>query len=183
MTQRLPRAVHNTNGHTAFDEHGREPGDERQEIEGVLNAVLQTAADLLRTSPRPPSTLNVRVGDVSVEMGWTPAAAATAADGAVAPVTALPVPAAPAEPAGPTLNAATVGTFYRSPSPGAPPFVAEGDEIAPGQQIAIIEAMKLMLPVEAECGGRIEEVLVGDGEGVEYGQPLFRLAADSDLAA
>ncbi|WP_460402934.1 acetyl-CoA carboxylase biotin carboxyl carrier protein, partial [Actinophytocola sediminis] len=92
-------------------------------------------------------------------------------------------------PAGPPLNAATVGTFYRSPAPGAPPFVTEGDEVSPGQQVAIIEAMKLMLPVEAERGGRIAEVLVADGEGVEYGQPLFRLTAgeseqaESELAA
>jgi acetyl-CoA carboxylase biotin carboxyl carrier protein len=73
--------------------------------------------------------------------------------------------------------------FYRASSPGAPPFVAEGDEISSGQQIAIIEAMKLMLPVEADKGGRIAEVLVGDGDAVEYGQPLFRLAAaDEELA-
>ncbi|HEV7648837.1 MAG TPA: biotin/lipoyl-containing protein [Actinophytocola sp.] len=188
MTHRLPRAVHSSNGHTVFDEHGREVPAERSDVEDVLQVVQRAAADLLARSPRPPSTLNVRVGDVAVEMGWTaPTAAAPAAPVApvapVAPIVGSVTPAAP-EPAGPTLDAATVGTFYSSPSPGAPPFVNEGDEVSPGQQVAIIEAMKLMLPVEAERGGRITEVLVGDGEGVEFGQPLFRLAvADTDLAA
>jgi acetyl-CoA carboxylase biotin carboxyl carrier protein len=180
MTHRLPRAVHGTNvtGPAPVDEPGR--AGTPQEVQAVLDAVQQTAADLLAKSPQPPSTLNVRVGEVAVEMGWTPAV--TAAPAQLAQV--LPVAVAPAEPAGPTLNAATVGTFYRSPSPGAPPFVSEGDEIVPGQQVAIIEAMKLMLPVEAELGGRIAEVLVGDGEGVEFGQPLYRLGAvDADLAA
>jgi acetyl-CoA carboxylase biotin carboxyl carrier protein len=178
MTHRLPRAVH---GNAPFDEHG--PAPAAQDVEDVLGFVRAAAADLLAKSPQPPSTLNVRVGDVAVEMGWAGAPpVAAGAVPALAPV--VPVAAAPTEPAGPTLDAATVGTFYRSPSPGAPPFVSEGDEVAAGQQIAIIEAMKLMLPVEAGHGGRIVEVLVGDGEGVEFGQPLFRLAAaETDLAA
>jgi acetyl-CoA carboxylase biotin carboxyl carrier protein len=66
--------------------------------------------------------------------------------------------------------------FYRSPSPGAAAFVKEGDQVVPGQQVAIIEAMKLMLPVEADKPGRVVEVLVKDGASVEFGQPLFRLA-------
>jgi acetyl-CoA carboxylase biotin carboxyl carrier protein len=173
MTHRLPRAVPSTTdpeqGHT---------------VDEVLAAVRSAAADLLTSSPRPPSTLNVRVGDVAVEMAWQPPQAAAAAAGTVEPLSPS-VPAGPEPtPAGPTLNAATVGTFYRSPAPGAPPFVTEGDEVSPGQQVAIIEAMKLMLPVEAERGGRVAEVLVADGEGVEYGQPLFRLAAgEPELAA
>jgi acetyl-CoA carboxylase biotin carboxyl carrier protein len=152
----------------------RLPSDEHAEthadLEGALAAVRRTAADLLAKSSVPPSTLNVRAGDISVEMGWA------TGEAVAAPVTQLP--AAPAQaPAGETVRATTVGVFYRSPSPGAPAFVSEGDEISPGQQVAIIEAMKLMLPVEADKGGRIAEVLVADGEAVEYGQPLFRLAA------
>lgn len=166
MTYRLPRAIHND-----------EPAEATADLDSVLAAVRKTAADLLAKSPVPPSTLNVRAGDVSVEMGWTVGEALAPA---AAPAAAAP--AASAAPAGETLKAATVGVFYRSPSPGAPPFVSEGDEISSGQQIAIIEAMKLMLPVEADKGGRIAEVLVADGAGVEYGQPLFRLAsADEEL--
>ncbi len=157
MNYQLPRAV---NGHTAD-----EPDT------AMLDAVRRTAADLLARSPQPPSTLNVRAGGISVEMAWS--APTEAAPVAVTPVTLASVPSAPV---GETVKAATVGVFYRSSSPGAPPFVSEGDEIAPGQQVAIIEAMKLMLPVEADRGGRIAEVLVGDGEAVEFGQPLFRLA-------
>jgi len=179
MTHRLARAVPSTNGQ-GFDEHAD------QTAEDVLAAVRHTAADLLATSPQPPSSLNVRIGDVAVEMAWQqPQVVPATVDGSVVPLVPAPAAApAPAAPAGPTLNAATVGTFYRAPAPGAPPFVAEGDEVSPGQQVAIIEAMKLMLPVEAERGGRIAEVLVADGEGVEYGQPLFRLDTDeSELAA
>jgi acetyl-CoA carboxylase biotin carboxyl carrier protein len=164
-THRLPRAV--------------QSDETKNDLDAALDAVRRTAADLLASSPVPPATLNVRAGDVSVEMGW--------AAGEVVPTAtpAAPVPPAPERvPAGETINATTVGVFYRAPSPGAPAFVAEGDEISRGQQVAIIEAMKLMLPVEADKGGRIVEVLVADGEAVEYGQPLFRLAAaELDRAA
>lgn len=169
MNYQLPRAV---NGHTAFDDHG-EPDT------AMLDAVRRTAADLLARSPQPPSTLNVRAGVISVEMAWHATEAAPAA--AAPAATPVPLTSVPNVPAGETVKAATVGVFYRAPSPGAPPFVSEGDEITPGQQVAIIEAMKLMLPVEADRGGRIAEVLVDDGEAVEFGQPLFRLAAADEI--
>jgi acetyl-CoA carboxylase biotin carboxyl carrier protein len=82
-------------------------------------------------------------------------------------------PAAPADTF--PLCAGTVGTFYRAPEPGAAPFVAEGDTVRAGQQVAIIEAMKLMIPVEAEQAGVVVEFLVADRAPVEYGQPLIRL--------
>jgi acetyl-CoA carboxylase biotin carboxyl carrier protein len=158
--------------------------DERVEatpdLDAALAAVRKTAAELLASSPVPPATLNVRAGSVSVEMGWaTGEVVAAAAPAGPVQLAAVPERA----PAGETIDAATVGVFYRSPSPGAPPFVAEGDEVRRGQQVGIIEAMKLMLPVEADKAGRIAELLVGDGEAVEYGQPLFRLAAAEDLKA
>jgi len=165
-THRLPRTF------PSGDEHP----DSYVDLEGVLAAVRKTATELLASSPVPPSTLNVRAGEVSVEMGWA------VGEAVLAPGT--PPAAGPAvfdpEPAGEKITAATVGVFYRSPSPGAPPFVTEGDEVVPEQQIAIVEAMKLMLPVEADKGGRIAEILVSDGEAVEYGQPLFRLAAPGE---
>ena len=76
------------------------------------------------------------------------------------------------------VRAPSVGVFYRAPEPGAPPFVGEGDTVRPGQQVAIVEAMKLMLPVEADRAGRVVEVLKRDGEPVEYGEVLFVLAPD-----
>jgi acetyl-CoA carboxylase biotin carboxyl carrier protein len=66
-----------------------------------------------------------------------------------------------------------VGTFYRSPSPEAPPFVETGDEIEPGKVVCIIEAMKLFNEIEAEVRGKIIKVLAENGKPVEYGQKLF----------
>ncbi|HEX6353748.1 acetyl-CoA carboxylase biotin carboxyl carrier protein [Actinophytocola sp.] len=164
-----PRAVHD-------DERVEAPAD----LDAALASVRRTAAELLASSPVPPATLNVRAGDVSVEMGWATGEAVATTTAAPTRLTVVPAP----EPTGETINAATVGVFYRAPSPGAPPFVVEGDEVGRGQQVAIVEAMKLMLPVEADKAGRIAEVLVADGEAVEYGQPLFRLAAaDQQKAA
>jgi len=68
-----------------------------------------------------------------------------------------------------------VGTFYRSPAPDEPPFVDVGDRIRPGQTVCIIEAMKLMNELEAEVSGEIVEILVPNGEPVEYGQVLMRV--------
>ncbi|MEV0593229.1 acetyl-CoA carboxylase biotin carboxyl carrier protein [Nonomuraea cavernae] len=69
----------------------------------------------------------------------------------------------------------TVGTFYRCPEPGAEPFVKEGDLVTPGQQVAILEAMKMMNPIHALTAGRITRILVEDAAAVEYGQALFAL--------
>ncbi|GAA5069189.1 acetyl-CoA carboxylase biotin carboxyl carrier protein [Thermocatellispora tengchongensis] len=71
------------------------------------------------------------------------------------------------------IGAPTVGVFYRAPEPGAEPFVAVGDTVAAGQQVGIVEAMKLMIPVQAERAGRVVEVLVEDATQVEYGEPLI----------
>ena len=96
----------------------------------------------------------------------------------VAPVPA-PAPAAEAPAAAPAHNEAhllkspMVGTFYRSASPDAEPFVAEGKKVRKGETLCIIEAMKLMNEIEAENDGIVEEVLVENATPVEYGQPLF----------
>ncbi|WP_280256428.1 acetyl-CoA carboxylase biotin carboxyl carrier protein [Nocardia abscessus] len=74
-----------------------------------------------------------------------------------------------------TLTAETVGVFYRASEPGAAPFVAEGDPVRAGQQVGIVEAMKLMIPVTATREGRVAEFLVENGEAVEHGAPLLVL--------
>jgi acetyl-CoA carboxylase biotin carboxyl carrier protein len=92
--------------------------------------------------------------------------------------TAAPAPAALASsagPAGPALRSPMVGTFYRSPAPGEPAYVKEGDTVSEGQVICIIEAMKVMNDVKAERSGTISRVLVDDGAPVAYDQPLFEL--------
>lgn len=73
----------------------------------------------------------------------------------------------------PTINSPMVGTFYQAPSPGAAAFVKVGSSVKKGDSIAIIEAMKIMNEIEAEFDCRIVEVLVADGQPVEFGMPLF----------
>jgi oxaloacetate decarboxylase alpha subunit len=73
------------------------------------------------------------------------------------------------------IEAPMVVTFYRAPQPGAPPFVEEGDAVAPGQTLCILEAMKLMNEVKAEVEGVVRTIHVQNGQAVEYGQPLFDL--------
>ncbi len=93
------------------------------------------------------------------------AAAAPASEGAA--------PAAPAEPKGHALKSPMVGTFYRAPSPGAPPFVEVGQPVSKGQTLCIIEAMKLLNEIESDVAGTVKAILVENGQPVEYGQPLF----------
>ncbi|MBM3269769.1 MAG: acetyl-CoA carboxylase biotin carboxyl carrier protein [Candidatus Sericytochromatia bacterium] len=73
------------------------------------------------------------------------------------------------------VRAPMVGTFYRASSPDAPPFVEVGQTVEPGQTVCIIEAMKLMNEIEAEHGGRVAKICVGNGEAVEFGQVLFEI--------
>jgi acetyl-CoA carboxylase biotin carboxyl carrier protein len=91
---------------------------------------------------------------------------------------AEPAPVAEASAKAEFLTSPGVGVFYHAREPSSPPFVSVGSLVQPGQQIGIIEAMKLMIPVEADRGGRISEVLKGNGEPVEYGEPLFALQGE-----
>ncbi|MBK1877930.1 acetyl-CoA carboxylase biotin carboxyl carrier protein [Pelagicoccus mobilis] len=108
-----------------------------------------------------------------------------------APAPAAPAPAAPAAPATPAPAAPTapaaddnatyvtspmVGTFYSAPSPDSPAFAKVGDSVKEDSVVCIIEAMKIMNEIQAEVSGKIAEVLVENGQPVEFGQKLFRLA-------
>jgi acetyl-CoA carboxylase biotin carboxyl carrier protein len=110
----------------------------------------------------------------------------TAAQAAPVPV-AEPRTAAPSAPQPPAsepeaaqeghvVKAPMVGTFYRSPSSDAKPFVEVGQSVKEGDTICIIEAMKLMNEIEADASGTVKAILVENGQPVEYGQPLFILA-------
>ena len=90
-----------------------------------------------------------------------------------APAAAPAAAAAPATPAGHVVKAPMVGTFYRAPNPGAAPFVEVGQSVKEGDALCIIEAMKLLNEIEADKAGVVKEILVENGEPVEYGQPLF----------
>jgi len=115
----------------------------------------------------------------AVPIAPMPMAAAQAATSA--PVAPAPAPgsgaavSAAAEEELHTVKSPIVGTFYEAPGPGALPFVKPGDQVAAGQVLCIIEAMKLMNEIEADASGEIVKVLVNNGQPVEYGQPLFAI--------
>jgi acetyl-CoA carboxylase biotin carboxyl carrier protein len=79
----------------------------------------------------------------------------------------------PREPEGHVIRSPMVGTFYRAPSPGAKPFVAEGQAVSNGETLCIIEAMKILNQIESDKAGKVVEILVENGQPVEYNEPLF----------
>lgn len=155
------------------------------DVESTLGMVRNNALQLLSAFPRPPSVLRVQAGGVTVEAEWPVAAAPS---GSIVPVTVgAPADAnsAPFDNAidGSViandslhyLRAPAIGVFFQAPEPGAKPFVEVGDTVVSGQQVAIVEIMKLMIPVHADTDGRIVEVLKANGEAVEYDEPLFAI--------
>lgn len=140
-------------------------GAAEEQLAGLLDQIRDTVARFVAEVPNPPKALRVRAGEVSFDVEWL--------DGQAT------FPDSPQETVevtgGEHLTAPAVGTFYRSPEPGAPPFVDTGDTVLAGQQIAIIETMKLMVPVTAERPGLITGVLKEDGEPVEFGERLFAI--------
>jgi len=150
---------------------------------------LKTLIDLVAESGI--AEIEVTEGDdkVRIVKHVNPAVAA-AAPVAPAPAVAAPAPAAPAlaaapaaapvaapeQAAGQVVKSPMVGTFYRAPGPEAKPFVEVGQTVKPGDTLCIIEAMKLLNEIEAEVGGVVREILVENGQPVEYGQALFVIA-------
>jgi acetyl-CoA carboxylase biotin carboxyl carrier protein len=102
------------------------------------------------------------------------AQAVAGSPGAPSPVPAAPAP--PPEPEGHVVKSPMVGTFYRSASPGAKPFVDVGDSVQQGDTLCIIEAMKLMNEIESDASGVVKAILVDNGQPVEFGQPLVIIA-------
>jgi acetyl-CoA carboxylase biotin carboxyl carrier protein len=147
---------------------------------------LKTLIDLVSESNI--SELEITEADGKVRIvksdGQAPALAPVVAAPvlAPAPVAAATMPApppaasaapAPAAPAGHAVKSPMVGTFYRSSSPGAKPFVEVGQQVKEGDPICIIEAMKIMNEIEADKSGTITQILCENGQAVEYGQPLM----------
>ena len=91
----------------------------------------------------------------------------------VPPVVAVPVIADEPSTVGQSLTSPMVGTYYSAPSPTAKPFVTIGQHVKQGDTIGIVEAMKIMNQIEAEKAGTVLQILVNDGEAVEFGQPLI----------
>lgn len=174
------------------DERSTSAGDGRStDVQNVLEAVMRLRSDSRRESGRRPSRLRIESGDAAVELEWysgdrparptaTAVRPAQTAESASA-TEAVPEPAAaPAAVAAPVAGAfqirsPMVGAFYHAAGPDEPPFVKAGDVVSPGQQVGIVEAMKLMNPIEADQAGRVVEVLVPNAGPVEYDQPLIAL--------
>jgi acetyl-CoA carboxylase biotin carboxyl carrier protein len=147
----------------AVDPNGRSGGRE-------LDKICRGLADVFRIAPGPLRRVRVQLGGSSVEVEWPEPPSAIPAAISDGQLEALPV-ASDLYP----VCAPLVGTFYRAREPGARPFVEVGDEVRPGQQVAVIEAMKLMNDVEVDVAGRVVAILVPDAAPVEYGQQLLLL--------
>ncbi|WP_130804790.1 acetyl-CoA carboxylase biotin carboxyl carrier protein [Acinetobacter ihumii] len=119
--------------------------------------------------------IEVKEGDQSISL-TRPTPVYTSAPVATAPIAAPAAPAAKT-PRGAVENSPMVGVFYAAPNPGEAPFVKVGQTVSAGETLGIIEAMKIMNPIEATQSGVIEEILVKNGEVIQFGQPLFRYRA------
>ncbi|MDH2390810.1 acetyl-CoA carboxylase biotin carboxyl carrier protein subunit [Streptomyces sp. HNM0663] len=133
----------------------------------ALTDICRSIADVVRVGAGHPRRVRVTLGAASVEVEWDEQQQTAAAAREPATLDRIEDTVE-----GHHECAPLVGTYYVAPSPGAPPFVRPGDRVEVGQQLGIIEAMKLMNPLEATRAGRVVEVLVADGAPVEYGQPL-----------
>jgi acetyl-CoA carboxylase biotin carboxyl carrier protein len=142
-----------------------------EETATSLGELREHARSLAADLAGPLKRVRVRSGDAVVEVEWQPGPAAP--DAAATP----PAPAGEQADEGLYVTSPMVGTFYRSPEPGAAPFVDVGDSVRPGQTVAIVEAMKLFNPITCEHAGVISAVLAENGEPVEFDQPLLRLAS------
>ena len=111
----------------------------------------------------------VKGGVAPVQAMMMPAAAPAAA----APAAVAAAPVAPAAPAGHAVKSPMVGTFYRAARPGAKSFVEVGSQVKEGETICIIEAMKILNEIEADKSGTVTQILIENGQAVEYGQPLL----------
>ena len=158
-----------------------------EEVAAILDLVQRADLEYLEVEVGGTRIVADRSGDTTRAR----AAVATPAPVPPAPVAAAPPPPAPAVPAPLPVAPATapapvrddlvvvpapvVGVFYRSPEPGAPPFVEAGGRVEAGATMGLVEVMKMFNGVTAPISGEVVEVLAGNDEFVEFGQPLFRL--------
>jgi acetyl-CoA carboxylase biotin carboxyl carrier protein len=144
----------------------------------VLRLFREEASSLVKTIPGPMERLRLRVGDWELDVTWAQPGAVTpggAERGQDPAQRVTPEDSAQLDDTVREIVAPIVGTFYVAPEPGAAPFVTPGTRVQAGQTVGIVEAMKLMNEVPAQWSGEILEVLVSDGEPVEFGQPLVRV--------
>lgn len=152
-----------------------------QELRQLLSAIAQTNITEF-TLKSEEFELSVRKGSIllpeesnvgSSDLGQLTSAPPAPKVAAVMPPTSAETPSPPKDKKWVAITSPMVGTFYRAPAPGEPSFVEVGDRISKSQTVCIIEAMKLMNEIEAEVSGQVMEIVLENGEPVEYGQTLI----------
>jgi acetyl-CoA carboxylase biotin carboxyl carrier protein len=154
-----------------------EDGLNAKEIKEILNVLKDSDVTELELERGSGIRLRIRRGPPPAQPGMQyqpfmmPQPMATPASNASdKPTSSLAV-----EKAGKMITSPFVGTFYRAPSPDTPNYAEVGSQVKKGQTLCIVEAMKLMNEIEAELDGKVVEILVENGNPVEFGQPLFRI--------
>jgi oxaloacetate decarboxylase (Na+ extruding) subunit alpha len=154
----------------------RAGGDESLGASGVDRARAERIREVVRI------VQETGVGEITIEEDGTRVSVRRTAEQTYVPAAPVapagesePAPVAPRDNGNVRVESPMVGTFYRAPAPGSAAFVEEGDAVAPGSTLCILEAMKLMNEVKAEIEGIVRKIHVGNGEPVEYGQLLFEL--------
>ncbi len=149
--------------------------------DALLRSVCREARDLLGRVSGPVKRLSVQGGEHRVEIEWDLSAMPAAPGGAVGAVVSATVATPDEVPGRFVVTAPLVGAFYRASEPGAAPFVSVGDMVEADQEVAIIEAMKMMNRIPCEVSGKVTAILVEDGVMVEFGQALMYVdPPDSD---
>jgi acetyl-CoA carboxylase biotin carboxyl carrier protein len=144
-----------------------------RKVKALIELVQQSGIQELEIKEGEESVRISRSGGVAQHlMAYPQGMPALMASPLAAAPAAAPAIEAPVE-EGHIVKSPMVGTFYRSPSPGAPPFIEVGQSVNEGQTLCIIEAMKLLNEIESDAGGVVKKILVENGQPVEYGQPLF----------
>jgi len=157
--------------------------DESEDNSVIDTKTVRTLATILKSTGL--TEIEVERGDLRIRVAreltaapaqqtYIAAPAAPAPAAAAPPVVQAPAAeaAAPAVRTGDEVKSPMVGTVYMQSQPGSPPFIKVGDRIAEGQTLLIVEAMKTMNPIPAPRAGTVQEILVGDGQPVEFGEPL-----------
>jgi oxaloacetate decarboxylase (Na+ extruding) subunit alpha len=154
----------------------RAGGDESLGASGVDRARAERIREVVRI------VQETGVGEITIEEDGTRVSVRRTAEQTYVPAAPVapagesePAPVAPRDNGNVRVESPMVGTFYRAPAPGSAAFVEEGDAVAPGSTLCILEAMKLMNEVKSEVEGIVRKIHVGNGEPVEYGQLLFEL--------
>ena len=155
-----------------------------QELQDLLGAISQTdITEVILKNDDFELTVRKETGVVAVPQVVTPVTSTVAEVSTDATASTPTTPSAAPEPAATTadnkkwvdITSPMVGTFYSAPAPDEDPFISVGDRINQGDTVCIIEAMKLMNEIEAEVSGQIMEILVENGEPVEFGQVLMKV--------